>query len=639
LRTLNNLGSSLLQRFVRTRDSRTLNEATDLLERSVATTPEWDPQLPGRLNNLGEAMSYQYVQTSDLEALDRSIALGRRAVAALSSRAPDDRQLCAFAGRLGHRLHLRYLKTRDRSAIEEAAELLRGVVAAMPVTNPDRWQFLRLAAVVLENLSSETRRPEVLEEAIVIARDGLETLPPGHATGQGLSTTLAFILTMKYRETNDRVCLQEARALYQTAVYLDASPGNQIGCCRLAANLAMEDGDWGAATDLLGRAISLLPRLASRGLTRGDQERLLKDIAGLAQDACASALQVGDPGRALTLLENGRGVLFAQMLETRSDITELWDRHPKFASRLEDLRNRLTGPSDVQSDADDHHAMARQWDCLIDEIRELPGFTRFLLPPTTEELLAATEPGPVVVLSISEHRSDAILLTVNGLDVVSLPRATPGAVEEQVRRFLAVMDPEPTVRDVGPASEWNRQVSRTLEWIWDVIAGPVLDRLALPAIPSEDGSPPRLWWCPTGPLSLLPLHAAGYHGATSCATPPTVIDRVMSSYTPTVRALLRARGQRRAGGVGDGAGEGRTVRSLVIPMPHTSGAESLPGATTEADLLRALPSGQVTVLEQPTARHAQVLAELPHHDVAHFACHAFSDPDHPSVNDGPKLTP
>jgi hypothetical protein len=49
----------------------------------------------------------------------------------------------------------------------------------------------------------------------------------------------------------------------------------------------------------------------------------------------------------------------------------------------------------------------------------------------------------------------------------------------------------------------------------------------------------RLYWCPTGDFVCLPLHAAGiYHGPLTkqvcCA------DYVVSSYTPTLSALLRA---------------------------------------------------------------------------------------------------
>jgi CHAT domain-containing protein len=54
---------------------------------------------------------------------------------------------------------------------------------------------------------------------------------------------------------------------------------------------------------------------------------------------------------------------------------------------------------------------------------------------------------------------------------------------------------------------------------------------------SLGSSRPRLHWCPTGIFNFLPLHAAGIYdvsNAECCA------DYVVSSYTPTLAALLRA---------------------------------------------------------------------------------------------------
>ncbi|MFG2222325.1 hypothetical protein [Streptomyces sp. NPDC048644] len=49
-------------------------------------------------------------------------------------------------------------------------------------------------------------------------------------------------------------------------------------------------------------------------------------------------------------------------------------------------------------------------------------------------------------------------------------------------------------------------------------------------------------WIPGGPLSLLPVHAAGHHGFGAAGRERrTVLDRVVSSCTPTVRALGHAR--------------------------------------------------------------------------------------------------
>src|SRR4029077_16542650 len=72
-----------------------------------------------------------------------------------------------------------------------------------------------------------------------------------------------------------------------------------------------------------------------------------------------------------------------------------------------------------------------------------------------------------------------------------------------------------------------------LEWLWDVAARPSLEALGFDTAVS-DNNWPHVWWVPTGPLSHLPLHAAGrYEDCTE-----TVLDRVMSSYSLSVKALI-----------------------------------------------------------------------------------------------------
>ncbi|MER5540630.1 CHAT domain-containing protein [Streptomyces mirabilis] len=96
----------------------------------------------------------------------------------------------------------------------------------------------------------------------------------------------------------------------------------------------------------------------------------------------------------------------------------------------------------------------------------------------------------------------------------------------------------------------------------------MLNELGYDGVPAvEDGDCdegwPRVWWAPGGPLGLLPLHAAGYH--TDSADDPhrrTVMDRIVSSYTPTVRSLRYARERTLSPAA---------VRSLIVAMPTTPG--------------------------------------------------------------------
>jgi CHAT domain-containing protein len=129
-------------------------------------------------------------------------------------------------------------------------------------------------------------------------------------------------------------------------------------------------------------------------------------------------------------------------------------------------------------------------------------------------------------------------------------------------------------------------------------------------------------------MSFLPLHAAGRHDTRFDATPQTVIDRVISSYTPTIRALTYTRRLRTVSTNGESGHPGQLV---VVAMPHTPAADALPGAADEVALLRRL-FPQAAILEGPRATYDNVRDALLCHTWAHFACHAGSDLNNPSAS-------
>ena len=113
-----------------------------------------------------------------------------------------------------------------------------------------------------------------------------------------------------------------------------------------------------------------------------------------------------------------------------------------------------------------------------------------------------------------------------------------------------------------------------------------------------------------GLLSLLPLHAAAH-------------DRVISSYTPTVRALLAASRQREQASDGP-------ILVVAVPRPAATpgqpGLPELPGVRTEARQVCARFSSGHTLRSDRAATREQILADLPGHPLAHFACHGQPDP-------------
>ena len=183
-------------------------------------------------------------------------------------------------------------------------------------------------------------------------------------------------------------------------------------------------------------------------------------------------------------------------------------------------------------------ALAREWEDLIAQVRALDGFEDFLKPPRLRDLLPAAERGPVVIVNVSRWRCDALIVRRDGVTPHELPGLTLdeavaradaylsalSSAEAADLRRLAAQEAQAgeTPRDVArrrlaasrDLEEAHRQVDEMLAglqgWMWDTIAEPVLDALGYTEAPAGDEAKwPRIWWCPTGPLTILPLHTAG----------------------------------------------------------------------------------------------------------------------------------
>jgi CHAT domain-containing protein len=100
------------------------------------------------------------------------------------------------------------------------------------------------------------------------------------------------------------------------------------------------------------------------------------------------------------------------------------------------------------------------------------------------------------------------------------------------------------------------------------------------------------------------------------------MDRVVSSYTPTLAALRHAR-RRHLANTPLSSG-----RSLIVAMPTTPGVPGLlANVADETRMLAERLPGPILV-DLPTT--SEVLDLLPECAVAHFACHGVSDPVDPA---------
>lgn len=636
---LTNLGGALMNRSSATGNRVWLAEGVTVLRRAVRESPPTAMERSMHLNNLAEALRCWYEIVGDTSAADEAAALLREAIAMEHG----DRLGSEWASmNLGLLLTTRARLEEDQHAADEARRVLEEVVATLGERHPSRSAALLNLAVAsviaahMEGRTTGTTDRRALHRALTVAREALASIPEGHPDHSRAQLILAQVQM-------DRASLGEKADLGEVARIARSCAHDPVG---LRTNRIMAAQLWGTASAISGHnadgldgyayAVGLLPTIAPRGLARADQEARLSVSAGLASDAAALALNEGAAGRALALLEQGRGVLLAQGLENRADVSQLHDLAPAMAEEFERIRDQLSAPArpspvlrtvaggPAVPPHDDHgagviaearHALSLRWSQLLDEIRELPGLDGFLRPPSVPELVTAAADGPVVVVNVSDYRCDALVVTADaGIDVVPLPGLTPAAALSRASGFVDAIDEAYGGNGVDNAVAAMRTLSGTLGWLWDTVAAPVLDRLGLDAV-SHDGDPwPRMWWCPTGWLSFLPLHAAG-RGAPDSGT--WVLDRAVSSYTPTVRALVRAR---------DGLDPRVPTRPspLVVALPETPGAVRLPGVSREADLLAELfPTGRLLAGTDATVE--AVVQALEAHSWVHFGCHGVSE--------------
>ncbi|MEV6478070.1 CHAT domain-containing protein [Streptomyces sp. NPDC051657] len=615
------------------KDVRRLARAADLAREAVVGSAPTHPTWARFQSNLSLVLQDLYRARGNLSDLTAAVSASRSALAVTPRSHPNRvERLAAHAA-------------ATRAEFEHAAGLRH-------LSDPDALlmplpEFLELT--FSQGLSKENR--DRLRASVRAAEEAAAATPPGHVMHGIIQTHLISArfaeagLSGASKSTSPRRLADDIDSFaHDTTLALRL----RVHAARLLAALwmlkAMPDSGAQAhrarqkAQAAFDLALELMPRLSTQSLPRGDRERQLGQSVGLARDAAACSLSLlqPDPYAALRQLEQGRGVILGQALDARTDVTELRVRHPRLAERYEELCRELDRPeaasflppplatnvplaADVSHGAvplagGERHVLAAQWDDLIRTVRDTPGFSDFLQPPDPVRLAAeAGAHGAVAVINVSALGCHALLLQHGHLRSLPLPRVHYDDLLRKSRSFTeSLRKVTGTKLPLTEQAAAQQDVVRTLAWLWEAVAEPVLGALGFTGAPLEGRTPPRMWWVPTGPLSVLPLHAAGLPATPGANT----LDRVVSSYTTTVRELVRARTRPSA----------PTRRTLAVALRHTPGAAELGRAESETRALAQHLPVELT-LTGPRANYQSVLDALPRHTWAHIACHAVSAAD------------
>ncbi|KAF8142107.1 TPR-like protein [Boletus edulis] len=643
---LSNLGNSFSNRFERLGELRDLEDAISTHRDGVHLTPDGHPHKPACLSNLGLSFITRFKRLGELRDLEDAISTHRDGVHLTPDGHPDKP---GHLNNLGNSFRARFKRLGELRDLEDAISTHRDGVHLTPDGHPDKRGCLNNLGNSFITRFLRLGELRDLEDAISTHRDAVQLTPDGHPDKPGYLNNLGLSFITRFERIGELRDLEAAISLYSHAASVSIGPisdrfrasRNWILCARRIHHPSL--------LRAYSIAINLLPQLAWIGLSLTHRYAELRRGADVVREAAAAALDSGFPELAVEWLEQGRSIVWGELLQLRGSYEQLSSAHPDHARRLRELSAALddTGATrekplstfsestddpihratqTLQQVVDTHRTLAIERDKLLQDIRRLPDFNRFLLPKDFSQLRASAHSGPVVVLNAAERRCDALIVLANVDHVIHVPLPNftfqrsidlQGILKSFLRRTL--------VERTGQVERWDRGTWETfLSPLWKCVVEPVMDALAF----STPGDLSRIFWCPTGPFVFLPIHAAGLYDAEYSAPGHKVFDFVVSSYVPTLSILAPSRNIYVA--------HNDDFRLLAVRQQPTDGRQlsRLPGVHTELEHIKEIitntASGCATFLEPSVGTVEEVLGLMKEADWVHFACHGIQDARNPT---------
>ncbi|KAF9630330.1 Tetratricopeptide-like helical protein [Lasiodiplodia theobromae] len=632
-----NLAIALQARYETSGAAEDIEEAVSKARDSVSWTAAQSNQRAVRLNGLGTSLSCLYNRFERLENLNEAIDCAREAVKC-ASRGSDHGM---YLSNLSTKLSRRYNSTHSDEDRSESVMLARKAVEVTPKSEWMRYATYthNLATRIYEEyLSTVELEPNVgkLEEAISWSRIAFDCTPKTHTDWSDYAYWLGWrqmaLATCATDVEKGWALFDEGiETLKEASMPESASPMQRLRAARAAALMLMCRERWAEANELSTKTVALLSHVSPRSMMRQDMQFRLSGLSNLSTFAAVASLNSGSgPEEALALLEMGRGLIFGFLIGNRADVSDLGSINPDISSQYDEIREQLTQisiSSSIRGDVVHHRQeLTKRLTTLEDQIRELPGLSRFQLPASGDELKELASEGPLVSFNVTKFRSDAFIVTSKSIIVLPLPALHEVDLQTNVRKIIGKS--RLTKCTLVQRNTSNKHLAKILIWLWEVAVKPVMNYLGLTGATSSTASDlPRLWWVTSGLMGLMPLHAAGSGWDESLEN---TASRCVSSYVHTMKALAHSRSRAKQ--------PNRTVPDRVLavhtPQMNEEGWADLNTAPEMAAITTAASRAGLpcAVLESPTV--SSVIDEMRRSPIVHFACHgdpSFDDPSQTSL--------
>ncbi|KAG1862351.1 CHAT domain-containing protein [Suillus tomentosus] len=582
-RALSSLGRAILYRFQQCSGISDINDvsrAINLHRETLMLRPLGHPRRDTTLNDLACALVVRYRSVHTGDDLDEAIGLFRES---LLLPEPERRRTRS----LSLALCCRFKQTRIKKDIEEAIHLCQRSLNALPSLHPEKCLgYMQLQTAYL-------CRYQVLRNAadlsLAVDNFGLASRHPTQGFPQRIQAASSWVVTA------ESYCHESALEAY-------------------AMCFELLDG-----------------HLATRSTTisRREAAAAFYYTRSLPADAASCAVRRKNLLKAVELVEQGRGQQWSLASRLRTPLEDLNSTNSLIAQEFLKLSNRLsnvqgfTGSTDqatVDGAEKEYRTLTKQWNAVVAEIRNLRGFSRFLLSPSYKELQVAARRGPVIILIASKYSCSAVIVPTAGEPHhVAFPGLALADLEKLKNDFAKALRHAAGMRQEDP----RKDLRVLLRAIWKEIMLPIVNILQdVLKLPPRS----RIWLCPTAAFTGIPLHAANpFRMNADCPGKVECLEDIyICSYTPTLSALIRAR---------------RMMKTRVTPTFVAIG-QSQPGAgqgtvlatvDTELDEVHkhVPPNVRFTNLSGDEATQAGALEALRCNTWVHLACHGKQDHDQP----------
>ncbi|CAH0019636.1 unnamed protein product, partial [Clonostachys rhizophaga] len=641
------LGSSYGLKAEQTGAMQDLELCIQMSHRALAIPPPDCPNRARRLHILGACYGTKYGRIGIPKDLDICIDRYREAL----DNTPHDSsdrglRLCSVGGAYLDR-YQRFKSWEDlHDAIERLEEAIQ--VTVTPSDHPDRARRIHSLGIACQERYLGTGKATDFVIAIQYLEDALNLTPANDRDRPARFDTLGSIHHAHYKIRGETADLIKARDYYQEALQITPrghpdekhrlgglatchhdlflSAGSfadrdlAIDKYRKALELTPRDSpmgcpggsgqdlliiyadtdSWASGYEIAWKTLSLVPLITPHALRNSDKQALLTSIVGLSSIAASVALMANKSVfDAISLLELGRGIIIGSLHDMQTDVLDLRQGHSDLAEEFIELQEKIHGPSALAT-FDERYKAGQQYEMLLQKIRDLPGFSEFLLFPAQDDVKAAATSGPIVVINVSAYRCDALLIELHQMRALPLPDLCLEDIKDRATTLTSLS-------------------TDTLEWLWDTVTWPVLEALRLDQAPGD--SWPRIWWIPTWPLTRFPLHAAGNYNDDLF---DTVLDRVISSYSSSLKEIINSRRRDKTRDVPIGP-----KKVVLVGMEETPGQSRLEFASQEVKQIAKLCSFSQFHVSRPKNQREDVLAQVNGCGIFHFAGHGMSNLSNP----------